>query len=235
MKHFISFATALALTGTLLAADSASTDTVKNAAHKLGATENYSWIMTTESSQFKPGPSHGKTEKGGFTYVDFNFQDNTFLTYVKEGKGAIKGDEGWTSLADAAKGNGDGGFNPIQFLAIRMQNYKAPAVEAEDIAGKTKELTEVDGAFSGDLTEDGAKDLLSWRGRNGQGPSVTKAKGSVKFWVKDGMITKYQYTLEGTMKFGDDDRDIDRTTTVEVKDVGATKVTVPDDAKAKVG
>jgi hypothetical protein len=235
MKYFISFATALSLTGTLLAADSASSDNVKNAARKLGATDNYSWITTIESSQFQPGPSHGKTEKGGFTYVDFNFQDNTTQTFVKDGKGAIKGEEGWKSLSDAAKDEGDGGFNMIRFLAIRMQTYKAPAAEADDIASKTKELTQTDGVYSGDLTEDGAKDLMSWRGRNGGGPTVTKASGSVKFWVKDGMITKYQYKLQGSMKFGDDDRDIDRTTTVEVKDVGATKVVVPDDAKAKVG
>jgi hypothetical protein len=235
MKHVISFATALAFTGALLAADSSSTDTVKNAARKLGAADNYSWITTVESSQFQPGPSHGKTEKGGFTYVDFNFQDNTTQSYVKDGKGAIKGEEGWQSLSDAAKDDGNGGFNFFRFLAMRMQDYKAPAAEAEDIASKTKDLTQADDVYSGDLTDDGAKSLLAWRGRNGQGPPVTKAKGSVKFWVKDGVITKYQYKLEGTMKFGDDDRDIDRVTTVEVKDVGATKVTVPDDAKAKVG
>jgi hypothetical protein len=235
MKHLISLATALTLTGSLLAADSAPKDTVKDAAHKLAAADNYSWTTTVESSQFQPGPTHGKTEKGGFTYVDFNFQDNKTETYVKDGKGAIKGEDGWQSLSDAVKDNGDGGFNFFRFLATRMQDFKAPAAEAEDIASKTKELTLTDGAYSGDLTEDGAKSLLAWRGRNGQGPQVTKAKGSVKFWIKDGVLTKYQYKLEGTMKFGDDDRDMDRTTTVEVKDVGATKVVVPDDAKAKVG
>jgi hypothetical protein len=235
MKSFISFATTLALGGTLLAADSAPTDNIKNAAGKLAAADNYSWITTVESSQFQPGPSHGKTEKGGFTYVDFNFQDNKVESFVKDGKGAIKGEEGWKSLAEAAKDEGDGGFNFFRFLAMRMQEYKTPAAEAADIAGKTKQLTQTDDAYSGDLTEDGAKSLLSFRGRGGDGPTVSNAKGSVKFWVKDGIITKYQFKLQGTMNFGGDDRDIDRTTTVEVKDVGATKVVVPDDAKAKVG
>jgi hypothetical protein len=31
-----------------------------------------------------------------------------------------------------------------------------------------------------------------------------------------------------------DDRDIDRTTTVEIKDVGSTKITVPNEAKSKM-
>jgi hypothetical protein len=235
MKCLISFATALAMSGTLLAADSAPKDNVKNAAQKLGAAENYSWTTTVESAQFQPGPTHGKTEKGGFTYVDFNFQDNTTLSYVKDGKGAIKGEDGWKSLSEVVKDEGDGGFNFFRFLAMRMQEFKAPAAEAEDIASKTKDLTLADDAYSGDLTEEGAKSLLAWRGRGGQGPAVSNAKGSVKFWVKDGIITKYQFKLQGSMKFGDNDVDVDRTTTVEVKDVGTTKVVVPDDAKAKVG
>jgi hypothetical protein len=234
MKCFISFATALTLSGSLLAADSTPKDNVKNAARKLAAADNYSWTTTIESSQFQPGPSHGKTEKGGFTYVDFNFQDNKTESFVKDGKGAIKGEDGWKSLTEAAKDDGDGGFNFFRFLAMRMQEYKAPAAEAEDIAGKTKDLTQTDDAYSGDLTEDGAKSLLAFRGRGGDGPTVSNAKGSVKFWIKDGIITKYQFKLQGTMNFGGDDRDIDRTTTVEIKDVGATKVVVPDEAKAKV-
>jgi hypothetical protein len=223
---------ALAVSGTLLAADSSA---VKNAAQKLAAADSYSWTTTIESSQFQPGPSHGKTEKGGFTFVDFNFQDNKVEAYAKEGKGAIKGEEGWKSLSEAAKDDGDGGFNFMRMLSMRMQEYKAPAAEAGEIADKTKELTEADGVYSGDLTEDGAKTLLSFRRRSNDGPAISKAKGSVKFWVKDGVLTKYQYKVQGTMNFNGDDRDIDRTTTVEIKDVGATKVVLPDDAKAKVG
>jgi hypothetical protein len=83
------------------------------------------------------------------------------------------------------------------------------------------------------LTEEGAKTLLSFRRRGGEGPPVSNAKGSIKFWLKDGMIFKYQFKLQGTMNFGGDDQEVDRTTTVEVKDVGATKVVIPDDAKAK--
>jgi hypothetical protein len=233
MKHLLSLALTLALAGSLVAADTAPKDTLKGATDKLAAADNYSWTTTVESSQFQPGPSHGKTEKGGFTYVDFSFQDNKIESFVKNGKGAIKGDEGWKTLEEAIKDEGDGGFNVMRFMAMRMQEYKPPAAEADDVAGKTKELTQTDDTIAGDLTEEGAKSLLSFRRANGQGPTVSNAKGSVKFWIKDGVLTKYQFKLQGTMNFGGDDRDVDRTTTVEVKDVGATKVVIPDDAKAK--
>ena len=48
------------------------------------------------------------------------------------------------------------------------------------------------------------------------------------------MLTKYQYNVQGTINRNDEDVDIDRTTTVEIKDVGTTKITVPEEAKNKM-
>ena len=236
MKFLIMLATTLAASTTLLAADSTGTNDVKSAAQKLAAADNYSWTTTMESPRFSPGPSHGKTEKGGYTYVDFSMQDNTIEAVVKGGKGAIKTEDGWQSLADAAKDNGEGGFNPRMMMARRMQNYKTPAAEAEDLTGKVKDLVMTNNAWSGDLTEEGAKSLMTFGRRpgGGQAPAISNAKGSVKFWIKDGVLTKYQFKLQGTMNRNGEDMDIGRTTTVEIKDVGATKVTVPEEAKNKM-
>ena len=40
--------------------------------------------------------------------------------------------------------------------------------------------------------------------------------------------------VEGSVSFNGQDRDVNRTTTVEIKDVGATKIEVPAEAKAKM-
>jgi hypothetical protein len=118
------------------------------------------------------------------------------------------------------------------FIARRVQNYKVPAVEAASLADAAKELKKDADSISGDLTEAGAKDLLSFRPRGGNGgPTVTNPKGSVKFWVKDGKLAKYQFHVQGTVSFNGNDRDIDRTTTVEIKNVNSTAVQVPDDVK----
>jgi hypothetical protein len=70
--------------------------------------------------------------------------------------------------------------------------------------------------------------------RGGDGPAVSNAKGSVKFWIKDGDLVKYEFKVQGTIRFNETDVDIDRTTTVEIKDVGKTKVDVPEEAKKAV-
>jgi len=82
---------------------------------------------------------------------------------------------------------------------------------------------------SDDLTDDGAKQILT-RGR-GEG---SDAKGSVKFWIKDGQLSKYEFKIQGKLSVNGNDVDVDRTTTTEIKDVGSTKVEVPDEAKKKL-
>lgn len=224
------------LTSSLLAADSHPKDEVKAAAAALGNQTNYSWHATVEvagGGRFG-GPTDGKAEKGGCTWLSMTRGDNTIEAVLKGGKGAIKTqDNGWQSLAEAEQDNG-GGFNPAMFLARMLQNYKTPAVEAANIADQAGDLKTDGDVISGDLTADGAKALLTFRPRGGGGPTVSNAKGSVKFWLKDGQLVKYQIHLQGTISFNDNDRDVDRTTTVEIKDVNATKIAVPDDAMKKL-
>jgi hypothetical protein len=228
-------ATAVALVaGTLLAADPK--EEVKSAAKKLGDKANYSWKQTVavpEGTQFRPGPTEGKTEKDGYTLITSTFGDNTIETVIKGEKRAVKMQNGWQSAEElaAAGGGGGGGRGRGGFF----RNVRTPAAQVEDLAGKVKDLKVSDGVYSGDLTEDGAKSLLSFGGRGGgQGPEISGAKGSVKIWVKDGVLSKFETKIEGTMSINGNDIKMDRTTTVEIKDVGATKIEVPDEAKKKL-
>jgi hypothetical protein len=105
------------------------------------------------------------------------------------------------------------------------------------LAGKVKELTEADGAIAGELKEDAVKELLLFGTRQREGeaaPKTTDAKGAVKFWIKDGALTKFEIKVSGKVTAGERESDINRTTTVEIKDVGTTKMEVPDEAKAKL-
>jgi hypothetical protein len=238
MKKNVLFSLAILAAGSLLAADSNPKDDVTAAATALGNEANYTWRTTVEvpaDSQFKPGPTDGKTEKGGYTMVTMSFNDNTSEAVIKGTNAAVKTqDGGWQSVAEASADNG-GGFNPATFLARVAQNYRTPAMEAATLAGETKELKAGDKGISGELTEDGAKTLLTFRRRaGGGGPTVTNPKGTITFWIADGKLTKYQYHVTGTVSFNGNDRDVDRTTTVAIKDVGATKIEVPDEAKKKM-
>jgi len=219
--------------GSLLAAESGAKEDVTAAAKNLGDKGNYSWKSTMEAGNFN-GTTDGKTDKDGLVSLSMTFGDNTTEAYVQGSKGAVKApDRDWESLSELANSTEPG---PGRFLVRRLQNFKAPAAEAADLAAKAKELKKEGDVYSSELTEAGAKELMSFGGRRGgNAPEPKNAKGAVKFWTKDGVLSKYELKVQGTINFNGEDRDIDRTTTTEVKDVGTTKIEVPEAAKKKMG
>jgi len=77
-------ANAIALfAATLVAGES---EDVKAAAKKLAEQKNYSWkttVVVPEGSQFRPGPTEGKTEKEGYTLLSMSLRDNTMEAVLK--------------------------------------------------------------------------------------------------------------------------------------------------------
>ena len=216
------------------------------AAKKLAEAANYSWTSTPKSegaggggqNRQQAGPTDGKTEKDGFTLLSTKMGETTSESVLKGDKIAIKTAEGWKSSTEVAGGGQQGQRNPAAFAARALRNFKAPAAQLENLAGKTREVkSEGEGAYTAELTEEGAKELMTFGGRGGGGqnaPQVAEPKGSLKVWLKDGLPTKYEVTVSGKMTFGQREININRTTTTEIKDVGTTKVEVPEDAKAKL-
>jgi len=217
------------MAGSLLAADSSPKDDVTNAAKKLGEKANYSWkqtVVVPESTQFKPGPTEGKTEKDGFTHLTWSFNDNSSQGVVKGDKGAATDpDGGWQSLTELESAEGF-----FRFTARRLKTLNAPAAHVVELVGLTKELKKEGETIVGELTEEGAKAQI----RFGPNSNVSNAKASVKFWIKDGELAKYEVKAGGKIDFNGNEMDADRTTTIEIKDVGQTKVVVPEEAKKKL-
>ena len=237
LRKLLTAAALAALTSSVMAAEAK--EEVTKAAKAL-AEKGYSWKTTTErpgggggGRGFGGGAQEGKADKDGTVYLTSTFRDNKTEAYVKGEKFAYTNQDGqWESAADAENAEGPG-----RFRALMYRNYKAPAAQAQEIAGLVKEMKKEGDAYTGDLTTEGAKTLMSFRGgrRGGDNaPEITGAKGTAKFWVKDGVLSKYQYSVQGKREFNGEERDLDRTTTVEIKDVGTTKLEVPEAAKKKL-
>ncbi len=216
-----------------MAADSPPKEMVTAAAKKLGAQTNYTWTATVvvpDDAPFKPGPTQGKAEKEGFVVLSLSIFDNQIQAVLKGKKGAATTEDGsWKTTEELEQQEGPG-----RFMSIVLRVIKRPADEAAELASFAKDLTKDGDTYVSDLTEEGAKALQTFKMPGGDSMSVNEAKGSAKFWIKEGVLTKYEFKLKGKMRFGDNEFPNDRTTTVEIKDVNNTKVEVPEAAKKKL-
>jgi len=229
----------------LLAADPA--EEVKAAAQKLADKGTYAWTAKNESPQADRGgrgggfgPASGKTEKGGYTYLAWPGRESKTEAIKKGDKFVLKTGEEWQTASELEDGGGEN--QRARFTSRRVQNFKLPAQEVTELIGKVKDLKKDGDAYTGELTQEALKQMYTFGRRpggdgGGIGPDVSKLKGSAKFWVKDGVLSKYQTHVTGSMAFGQEGREVDvnRTSTFEITDIGSAKVDVPAEAKKKLG
>ena len=204
------------------------------------------------------GPLTGKTEKGGYTVTTSEGQNGPMVIVRKGEKTVMQNQEGaWMTTEElfaqfgggrgggqggAAPGGGQGGGRRGGGFGGGFGGGANPAEDIGALVGQAKDLKMADGAIMGSLTDEGVTQRLGRGGFGGRGgggggqppAAPTNASGSVKFWLKDGVVSKYELQVKGTLQGGQGPIEINRTTTVEIKDVGTTKVEVPADAKKKI-
>jgi len=220
---------ALFIAGSLLTANAAPKDDVLGGAKKLEG-KSYSWVSNSGGGPMG-GSATGKAGADGAVVISVVVRDNTIEIVKQGGKTAIKGEAGWQSAAELASDEGMG-----RFMAMMAENLKAPGTEVQELLAKTGEVKLADGVYTGTFSAEAAKEVaMPFRPPAGmEGPAVSDAKASAKFWLTDGVLAKYELSTSAKITFNGDERDISRTTTVEIKDVGTATVTVPAEAKAKL-
>lgn len=199
------------------------------------ADKDYSWKSTVtmpESTRFRMGPTEGKTQKGTSHFI-MSMGDNKIEAVVQGEKRLLKNQQGEWVLPSEVSQDGPG-----RGMGMMTRNLRTPAVEAAELLQAAKDFKKDGDAFSAELSEDGVKKMLTFRrggqGQGGEAPAVANPKGSVKFWVKDGILSKYEYRVQGSVTFNNNERQVDRTTTVEIKDIGSTKLDIPEAARKKL-
>lgn len=241
MKLLLTSLGVLVAAGTLWAQ---SADEITAAAKKRADQGGYAWVSKTDSganSQMRVGPTDGLVDKDGWALVKMTRGDNTTEMVVKGDKGAYKADGDWKAIDTAPQGGGGGGgggqFDPGRMAARNLRAFKLPTAEATEMAAKCKDFKKDGDAITATLSEDAVKALMSFGGRRGGpgggggGPEISDAKGTAKFWVKDGVLGKYEYHVQGKVNFNGNEREIDRTTTVELKDGAPAADAIPHSAK----
>jgi len=247
MKTTLLLSLAALMAPPMWAADLA--EEIKAAAKKLADKPNYSWTAKVETGQQGQGrgigaPPSGKTEKDGYTLLTYTMGERTVEAVRKGDKVAVKTGEEWKSAEELASDTGDGTPNRRGFMGRMVQQVKLPASDAQELVGRVKDLKKEGDAYSAALSAEAIKQMFSFggrrpggEGRGAGGPDTSGLKGTAKFWVKDGVLSKYETRVEGKMTLGrnNQEREINRSTITEIQEVGSTKIEVPTEAKKKLG
>lgn len=204
---------------------------VAAAVKELGAESGYAWIYTpktvgSESAKRQQTPLDGKTERDGYTLIHGEIGDVSVDIGLKGDKLVVNYSGDWLSAAEIGENN-----RTVQ----RLRTLRRPTDEAQlllDKAAKIKKDT--DGSYAGELDAAWAKEVFALLGR--RAAEAPTASGEVRFWIKAGRLAKYEFIVRGKITTGTnkDETEVSRTTTVEIKDVGTTKVSLPDEAKKKL-
>jgi hypothetical protein len=214
-------------------ADNEAVEAVLKASGHLANQSGYSWVSTSTSAEgtltWRQGPTHGKTEKEGSTHVSVMLGDNIIEMALRGEKSAIKLQEQWQSAEELR--------DDRAWIRDRLRSYKIPARESGFLARNSVDLKPVEakpGELSGALNGKAIHEILS-RGREAirEAPGI---QGRVTFRVENGQLTRYEYNLAGKMERPSDKQEVvmDRTTVVEIKDVGHTKVEVSEECLRKL-
>lgn len=206
-----------------------------SAAEKLAKAKNYTWSSSSAYGEREVRTTTGQIGSGGHTLINFPGRDDTTTTVlIRNGKAAVKTDEGWQVADPQAEGDEN---RRQRFLARIASRYEAPTKRVGELVKGISDLKVEDGTYSGTLSEAAAKELMTFRRRgrdqNGeerQPPAIAGAAGSVKLMIKDGVVSKYELKLSGKMTFNDQERDISRTSTVEFTKIGETSFDISEEA-----
>jgi len=198
----------------------------------------------------------GQTEKDGFTVtkstmkagntlVEDTIYWGTQIAYLRNGSwktaeelqaamGVPRG--GGESITVTGTGVGGSGRG-IGTMTIASQNNLPPgagrpAQMALSLLAQVKSVTASGDAFVAEMSQDYIARAMRGSGRNGPLVVSQGATASTKFWLKDGVLAKYQIKIKVAYENGDAPPS-ERTITAEIKNVGTTVVDVPAEAKAK--
>jgi len=237
------YSTLALVAGAAVVAHADPKDDVTGAIGKLSAAPNYTYVVTRTFGQ-NSIVTTVQTEKDGYTHSSTDLGGNTIESYAKGDKSVMKNMDGvWQTPEEIAAANGGGGRRGRGGFGGPQV---APAVQLSGWADKLTNIAAGDGGvITAEVDADTAKTLAAagGRGRRGGGggggappapPVIKDAKATITFTIADGNIAKYDVHVTGTRTVNDEDQPIDTTTSTEVKEVGTTKIDVPDEVKAKL-
>jgi hypothetical protein len=202
----------------------------------LKAAPNYAWTITTEmpGAPFKVASMRGRADADGWLVLETEVGGRRRMV-VGRREGRVFNEAGvWRSPAEAERLKGD-----ENTAAQDLMGAPTPTGELAALLPKLGGLRrEADGSYYGALPEVSAKGLIlavmKGRAPGGFSPELKAPVGNLRLWLQDGRPQRYVISATATASLPFATKEIKRISTVEISEVGSTRVEVPVAARTKL-
>ena len=203
----------------------------------LQAAPNCTWVIATEmtGAPFNVAPIRGRTDSEGWLVLEAELPGTVRRAAGRGRDRVVEAADGWRSGAEIE------GLRAEERQVAR--DLGAVPTPVDELTGLLPILgglrREADGSYFGAVPEDTAERLIraivSGRAPGGFVPELRAPFGNVRVWLRDGRLQRYVISAAATASLPFGTKEIKRVSTVEIREVGATRVDVPAEAKAKLG
>ena len=241
----------------VLAAGATPRDDVAAAIQKLADSGDYAWRTVPFAEDAAPPDAdfetiparfeqtaqdqiEGKVQKDGLVALRAQIGDAVVGFYMHHAHMAIQTTQGqWTSETQLLS---QGYLSIPDQLLTQAEFLLPPAVEARQYFERIQNIHREGDAYVGEIPQDAAIAMLEERKRkqnDGKEWRLAEAKATVKFWISDGVLSKYQvhWTIDPYIcVFGLNEwaNESDITETTAISDNGKTTIHLPPEAEAEL-
>jgi len=209
---------------------------VVEAADRLQDGTSYSWSTKTEliGAPVDSTTVYGKSGTNGFALLEIRREKVSYLVFKLGNQGMVKTASGWKAEAELAGLSGTA-LN----TALILLKSESPTEEFSHLLKEVSGLkSEPDGSYSGQLPVGTVLRLFNSvpppAGGSAKMPEVRNPNGTLRIWLQNGFLHKYVLELNGNISLSFFSHEVQRVSTVEIKDVGTTQFEIPSEAKAKL-
>jgi hypothetical protein len=218
---------------------------VAEAARKTEALNSYRFAVEFDVQGFGDRGGRGSPRIEG-TYLKeegLHVRIGEHLEVARKGKcTAYAGsDRNWSIVKDEPPPEGEGGRDRRDFQKRMIRNMRAPHEELHGIDARFKEVKKegekgrIDGqdcdVYSGELTPEGAKELVPNRGMIGRMEKL-ELQGTARLWVNDrGIIVSARIVVEATGEFRERPFNVTFSRTILLSQIDEARSEIPEEAR----
>lgn len=203
---------------------------------RLRTAEAYTWTVDTRTpgAPFEVPPLKGWARASGAGVMESTVEQKPIQAAVLGARRVVKLDADWQTPSEAVAAKGAQAAEVARLLRIPL-----PGDELSPLLEHAATIrAEADGSFVAALSADAATEIIrapmNDLPKRGFSPEIKGAAATIQLWLKDGALARYVISSTASLSLPFGTKEIKRTAAVELREIDAAGVVLPQAALSKL-